>query len=265
MIEALPIACSCMTRRMAHRLLLPAIFLSTCCCFIGPGLLIGDLAARESATDGVSEHSEPPAARHPNTSADGWRDLFAEDLSNAEFPKGKWAFDDGVLTASDDIVIWSDREYANFILDLEFKNASGTNSGVIVYATDVKNWPANSVEVQIADDFHETWANSPKNYQCGAIFGHVDPSASFVKKPGEWNRMTIFCRGRDIRVVLNGQVVSTMDMSEFTNVKINPDGSKVPSWLSRPKSEMKARGLIGLQGKHHGVPIYFRNVRVNEL
>ena len=46
------------------------------------------------------------------------------------------------------------REYENFIVDLEFKNEKGTNSGVIVYCTDRKDWIPNSVEVQIADDFY---------------------------------------------------------------------------------------------------------------
>ena len=133
-----------------------------------------------------------PPASHPDTSQ--WADLFDADMSNAIYPKGVWAVTDGVLTASEDQAIWTKKDYDNFIIDLEFKTADGTNSGVIVYCTDMDNWIPNSVEVQIADDFAEKWATSPKTWQCGAIFGHLAASKSMVKKPGEWNRMTIRCR-----------------------------------------------------------------------
>src|SRR5690242_3965396 len=74
---------------------------------------------------------------HPNTSTKGWTNLFNDSLSDAIFPKGVWTVNDGVLTASKDEAIWSKKEYDDFILDLEFKNAEGTNSGVIVHATDI--------------------------------------------------------------------------------------------------------------------------------
>ena len=107
--------------------------------------------------------SVPPKA-HPKAAQ--WQDLFAPDLSDALYPAGVWTFEDGVLTASEDQVIWTKKDYDNFIVDLEFKTDKGTNSGVIVYCTDMKNWIPNSVEVQIADDFAEQWANSPKTWQC---------------------------------------------------------------------------------------------------
>jgi hypothetical protein len=83
-----------------------------------------------------------------------------------------------------------------------------------------------------------------------------------VKKPGEWNRYTITCRGRRIWVMLNGAQVAEMNMTLWTSAKTNPDGSEIPPWLSKPVAELPARGHIGLQGKHAGAPIWFRNVRI---
>jgi len=211
---------------------------------------------------GLAEESASQKA-HPDSSQ--WPELFARDLSNAVFPAGVWAFQDGVLTATEDQCIWTKDQYANFILDLEFKNSEGTNSGVIVYCSDLKNWIPNSVEIQIADDFAEKWAKAPASWHCGAIFGHVAPTKSVVKKPGEWNRMTITCRGPMIEVVVNGQLVSQMDMRKWTSAKTNPDGSEIPAWLSRPKAELTQKGYIGLQGKHGDSPIYFRNVKIKVL
>ena len=209
--------------------------------------------------------AQKPAATPGHPDVTGWADLFQPALSNAEFPAGIWTFADGVLTASEDQAIWTDREYSSFILDLEFKTAPGTNSGVIVYASDTKDWIPNSVEIQIADDFAEQWAKSPATWHCGAIFGHLAPTKSAVKKPGEWNRYTVTCRGPMITVVLNGEQVTEMDMRKWTSAKTNPDGSEIPAWLSKPKSELATRGRIGLQGKHAGAPIFFRNIKLKPL
>ncbi len=200
---------------------------------------------------------------HPDTS--GWESLFKMDLSNADRPEGVWTFSDEVLTASEDQAIWTTRDYDNFILDLEFKNAPGTNSGVVVYCSDMKEWIPNSVEIQIADDYAEKWAKAPKTWHCGAIFGHLAPSKSMVKKPGEWNRFTIRCVDKQIDVMLNGERVASMDMSLWTSAKTNPDGSEIPPWLNKPLSKHPTKGRIGLQGKHAGAPIWFRNIKIKEL
>ena len=203
------------------------------------------------------------ATGHPDVS--GWDDLLEADLSNATCPKGVWSFEKGILTATKDINLWTKKVYDDFIVDLEFKTAPGTNSGVIVYCSDTRNWIPNSVEVQIADDYHPKWGKADKTWQCAAIFGHLAASKRTVKKPGEWNRYTITCKGKTISVMLNGETVTVMDMSKWTSAKTNPDGSKIPPWLSRPKADLPTKGHIGFQGKHGGVPIYFRNMKIKEL
>lgn len=204
----------------------------------------------------------PPKA-HPDSSA--WTKLFAGDLSDAEAPAGVWTIEDGALTASKDEAIWTRKDYGDFVLDLEFKTAPGSNSGVVLHCTDLKDWIPNSIEIQIADDFAEQWAKSAKTWQCGAVFGRLAPTKSMVKKPGEWNRMTITCAGKKIHVMINGEAVIDMDRTKWTSAKINPDGSEIPAWLSKPLAELPCKGRIGLQGKHAGAPIWFRHVRVREL
>ena len=213
----------------------------------------------------TEEKATTPAGPAASTGMSGWQPLFAADLSNAEFPAGVWTVSGGVLTASEDQAIWTAKDYENFVLDLEFMTAPGTNSGVIVYCSDMANWIPNSVEIQIADDFAEEWAKEPATWHCGAIFGHLAPTKSAVKKPGEWNHYTITCAGKRITVALNGEKVTDMDMGLWTSAKTNPDGSEIPSWLSRPFAELATKGRIGFQGKHAGAPIYFRNIRIREL
>jgi hypothetical protein len=225
------------------------------CFAIALMIILGGLPACKKA--------EEPAPAAPATPA--WTGLFAADLSNAEFPAGVWTVADGVLTASEDQCIWTKEDYEDFVLDLEFMTAPGTNSGVIVYCTDIADWIPNSVEIQIADDFAEEWAKEPATWHCGAIFGHLAPTKSLVKEPGEWNHTTITCAGQRITVELNGEQVTDMDMSLWTSAKLNPDGSEIPSWLSRPFAELATRGRIGLQGQHAGAPVYFRNIKIRAV
>ena len=209
------------------------------------------------------EQPHVPPQSHPDVG--DWQDLFASDLSNTLKPEGVWTFEDGILTASEDQNIWSEHTYDNFILDLEFRTAEGTNSGVIVYCSDTEDWIPHSVEIQIADDYAEQWANADKTWQCAAIFGHLAANERRVEPPGEWNRYTITCVDQNIWVMLNGETVTHMDMSLWTSATKNPDGSDIPSWLSTPFAELPTEGHIGLQGKHAGAPVFFRNIKILEL
>jgi hypothetical protein len=209
--------------------------------------------------------AQQPATSHPQTTGAGWVNLFKADISDAIFPKGIWTVSGGVMTASKDETIYSAKTYNNYILDLEFKNAKGTNSGVFVHVSDLKDNIPNSVEIQICDDFFPEWANSPPNWHCASIFGHQAPLKSLVKQPGEWNHYTISCIGRKIWVVLNGQLVNECDMSKFISAKKNPDGTEIPDWLDKPLAVIALNGHIGFQGKHADAPIFFRNIKIKEL
>lgn len=213
----------------------------------------------------VSVFAQAGFDKHPNTSGKGWHTLFNEDITNAIYPQGVWSVEGGVMTATKDEAIWSEKQYDDFILDLEFKNAPGTNSGVIVHATETEEWIPHSVEIQIADDYSEQWSKAETNWQCAAIFGHQPVTKRTVKPAGEWNHFTVTCKGQKIWIVLNGELVNECDMSLFTSATVNPDGTKIPSWLKNPMATLPLHGHIGLQGKHAGAPIYFRNIMIKEL
>jgi hypothetical protein len=199
--------------------------------------------------------------------AKGWKPLFAADLSNADCDRSVWSVDqDGVISATADQALWSAGEYENFELELEFKNDRCTNSGVVIYCTDKKDWIPNAVEIQIADDYCDHFEAAASTGSCGAVYGHLAPAAfRLVKKPGEWNRMKITARGKNLRVTLNGKKVINMDMSLWTSGETNPDGSVIPSWLPKPYAGLPTKGYIGFQGKHGQALIWFRNIRIKAL
>ena len=193
--------------------------------------------------------------------------LFTADLSNAEYNKTVWSVDKkGTLTASADDAIWSTVEYENFELTLDFKNDDCTNSGVIIYCTDKKNWVPHSMEIQIADDYCAEWTDWPANWRCGAIFGHLASSSpNLVEKPGKWNKMKIIAKGKNIVVELNSKKIIDMNMNLWTSGTVNPDGSEIPSWLPTPFAQLPTKGYIGFQGKHGNATIWFRNIKIRRL
>ncbi len=215
------------------------------------------------ATCAIAVAAHHDKAEDPDTT--DWAPLFKDDLSNAIKPEGVWTAEDGVFTASEDQAMWSDRDYDNFILDLEFKMGEGANSGVAVYCSNMDDWIPNSLEIQVQDDFADKWKDGPENWRCGGVFGHLAPTKQAGKPAGEWNRYTITCKDSQVDVILNGEHVASMDMTKYTSAKKNPDGSDVPAWLSKPAAELPTKGRIGFQGKHAGAPIWFRNIKVKEL
>jgi hypothetical protein len=222
--------------------------------FVSVTLLVLSGCAREAAI--------PPAV-HPDSR--DWPDLFASDLGNTIGADSVWTITEGILTASEDQVLWSRRVYNDYILDLEFMTEEHTNSGVILHGSDLERWTHYSVEIQIANDYDETSTDPPTMFECGSAFGHLAPAEQRVKPAGEWNRYTITTKDKMIWVMLNDGLVTALDMSLWTSGETNPDGSEIPEWLSVPLAELPTEGHIGLQGKHGDANIYFRNVKIMEL
>ena len=169
------------------------------------------------------------------------------------------------MSSGKNVDFFTKSEYENFEIDLEFKHEKGTNSGVIVYCTNRKDWIPNSVEIQISDDIYFKEKAWVPQWMCGGIFGHLPPSETLVKEPGKWNHMNIRCEEQHIVVSLNGKVSADMDMSKWTDGKKNPDGTEIPSWLPTPFANLPTKGYIGLQGKHGEANIYFRNLKIAKL
>ena len=210
---------------------------------------------------------------HPQTWRKEWTSPFplwgGKPLSAfADFEPGVWRqvdWGNAVLTAEKDSALWLKGDWENFVLDFEYKLDPAANSGVIIYASDVKNWIPNSVEVQLLDDAADKWKNDAPRLKNGSLYGHVGPAKSNVKKAGEWNRMTVWAQGKRVKVVVNGETTVDADLSVFTSAKTNPDGSPIPPWLSRPLADLPTHGAIGFQGKHGAARPYFRNIRIRKL
>lgn len=216
-------------------------------------VLIGLLASAAAA------QLPPPPAAHPRTDArEGWRDLFAPDLSNAALSPGSWVFEKGVLERRGAGHIWTKAAYGDFILDLEFRLEAGSNSGVFLRSRDTVNWLQNSIEIDVNDSYgpHPRYAGL-----CGAVYDCVVPAKNAIKAPGEWNRLTITCRGSRISVILNSEPIVDMDLDRWTEPHKNPDGTR--NKFQTAYRDMARIGPIGFQD--HREPVWYRSIRIKEL
>lgn len=136
----------------------------------------------------------------------------------------------------------TDRQYGNFILDLEFKFNTNGNSGVFLRIGDLKDHVRSGFEVQILDT-HGKKEVGP--HDCGGVIDTAAPSKNMVKPAGEWNRYTITLIDNSLKVVLNGEQIIDLDMSK-SKIKDRP-----------------AKGCISFQDE--GEPIWYKNVRIKEL
>ncbi len=106
------------------------------------------------ATSTVAGLPPLPLTSHPTIDArDGWRDLFASDLSNASLTPGSWVFEKGILARQGPGHIWTKAAYRDFILDLEFRLEAGSNSGVFLRSSDTVNWLQHSIEIDVNDSY----------------------------------------------------------------------------------------------------------------
>jgi len=193
----------------------------------------------------------------------GFRDLFnGKDLAgwvNVNTAEDTWSVKDKTLvcTGKPIGVMRTDRQYENFILELEWKHlTAGGNSGVFVWSDGVppedKRLPK-GVEIQILELDWAVQHNQTDAYVHGEIFGtgglttvpdnpRGERSKSFEKRckgKGIWNKYTIVCVDGVIKLAVNGKFVNGIS-----------------------KASVK-KGYICLESE--GAEIHFRNIKILEL
>jgi hypothetical protein len=195
---------------------------------------------------------------HPDTSS--WQNLFEPNLANAVQTKpGDWVVENGTLVAKDHNTIWTKKSYGNFILDLEFKVAKESNSGVFLRSGNINDVLA-ALEIQV----HES-ADGALYGMVGAIYNAQPPAKNIAKPAGEWNRFTITCRDSRIALIFNGEEVYDVDLNSWKEARKNPDGT--PNKFKKALKDYSRSGPIGFQGLHGKAqaPVWYRNLKIKEL
>jgi hypothetical protein len=154
--------------------------------------------------------------------------------------------------------IFTEKEYANFILRLQIKLDPGGNNGVGIRTQVSKAPHLFGMEIQVLEDdyYKDGKPFALRDYQHhGSIYGVVPAKTGHLKPAGQWNDEEIVCDGRRVKVTLNGTVIVDADLG-----KVKPiDGQDHPGL----KYE---KGRIGLHAHgNFGAEVFFRNMRIKEL
>jgi hypothetical protein len=184
---------------------------------------------------------------------------------SAENKTGKgYQVEDGVLftTKEDGGSLYTEKEFADFVLRFEFRLTPNANNGIGIRAPLEGDTAYRGIEIQVLDDTGSEYTNlRPAQYH-GSIYNMVPAQRGFQKPVGAWNSEEITVRGRQITVVLNGTTIVDASLDDVTDEALlkrhrdltQPDGSR---------GIANTKGHIGLLG--HGTRVEFRNIRVREL
>lgn len=145
-------------------------------------------------------------------------------------------------------------EYADFVVQLEFRLPPGGNNGLAIRAPLTGN-PAYvaMTELQVLDNTAEQYAQlDPRQYH-GSAYGMAAAHRGYLRQPGEWNFQVVTVQGSQIKVELNGSLILDTDLSEISEMM---DDREHPG-------KDRDRGYFGFAG--HNDPVEFRNIAVRTL
>jgi len=218
-----------------------------------------ECADSEDLRNQIDEHLAtiaPPAPSADAALEEGFVSLFnGVDLTGWEGDTDGYAAEDGLLVCKPGGNLYTVKDYANFVLRLEFKLTPGANNGLAVRVPMPAHAAYDGMELQILDDTHEKYDTLEPYQYHGSIYGVVPAKKGFLKPVGEWNEQEVIADGPHIVVKLNGEVIVNADIAEASKDG-TMDGKEHPGLL-------RESGRLGFCG--HGDVLYFRNLRVKEL
>jgi hypothetical protein len=150
--------------------------------------------------------------------------------------------------------LFTEKEYANFVLRFEFKMVDGSNNGVGIRAPLQGDAAYAGMEIQLLDDDADRYRGRLQPWQHNGSIYNVAPAKQCCRKPdGEWNQEEITADGSRITVKLNGTTIVDADLSKITD----------PEIVKKHPGIKRTTGHVGFLG--HGTRIEFRNIRIKEL
>ena len=236
-------------------------------CFSKP--FLGAALALLAVHHAISQ--EKPATIKPDN--DGFVLLFPEDgvpknwsvrawnnLKNPPDQPTVWKVEGGVLRGGEPRGSWlmSDREYADFILEWEFKLGEKGNSGCALRAPMHGDPAFDGMELQMADLRYNPQAKDSE--LTGGIYRAIAPSRQ-VYRPTEWNKYQVTLKGPRLTVVLNGETIQDLNLDEQNQEVKRHDDTLAPPVKARPR-----KGHIGFQELSRGDShVQIRHARIKTL
>jgi hypothetical protein len=193
----------------------------------------------------------------------GW--VYGTRANGAENKTGKgYQIESGVIysTKEDGGNLYTEKEYADFVLRFDFRLTPNANNGIGIRAPLQGDAAYVGMEIQVLDDSGSQYTNlKPAQYH-GSVYQMFAAKRGFQKPVGEWNSEEITARGRRITVKLNGTTIVDANLDDVKDEAVLAKHRD----MSRPEGSRgiaNTKGHIGLLG--HGTRVEFRNLRIKEL
>lgn len=191
----------------------------------------------------------------------GFTDLFnGKDLTGWTLFGGKgpgYIVENGTIVCPENGGgnLLTDKDYADFVLRLDFKLSAGGNNGVGIRAPLAGDIAYSGMEIQILDQDHEKYKGWLKPWQRTGSVYNVLPAAEVnaLKPVGEWNSYEITAKGPQVKIVLNGKTLVDGDLSKVTD----------PEVVKKHPGIQRTTGRVGFLG--HNTRVEFRNIRIKGL
>jgi hypothetical protein len=199
-------------------------------------------------------------AQSVSAAESGFVDLFDGKTLNGWTLVGKsgrgYIVEDGKIICPKDGGgnLFTEKEYSDFVLHLEFKLDEGSNNGVGIRAPLQGDAAYMGMEIQVLDDNADRYKGKirPEQHH-GSVYDVIAAKEEALKPVGEWNREEIRAEGRHIKVTLNGKLITDADLNSVTN----------PKTIEHHPGMFRDAGHIGFLG--HNEYVEFRNIRIKEL
>ena len=148
----------------------------------------------------------------------------------------------------------TERQYSDFIFRFEFKLEAGGNNGIALRAPlEGGSLAYLGMESQILDDAAPQYAKLKAAQYHGSIYLVAPAKRGALRPVGEWNEEEIYCRGRHLRVTVNGKVTVDTNLNDVTDRET----------LRKHPGMLRDKGHLGFLG--HNDYVEFRNLRLKEL
>lgn len=171
----------------------------------------------------------------------GWVVRDWADVSKPAQGAPVWSVKEGVLTSSGDRGCWfiSEKEYADFTLEYEFRIGPKGNSGLALRAPAQGDPAFDGMEMQMADFRYNPEAKPSE--LTGGLYRAVAPREQ-VYQPEQWNKVRVSLKGSHITIVINGKTIQDTNLATHTEKVLRHDGKEAPAIKDRP-----GKGRIGFQ------------------
>jgi hypothetical protein len=182
--------------------------------------------------------------------------IGGETPSNWKGSVGNYVFNEGMIQCKKGKggTIFTEKEYADFAVQFEFKVPAGGNNGLAIRYPGKGN-PAyhGMCELQVLDNPAEKYAELDSRQYHGSAYGMAAAHRGYLRPADEWNFQIVKVTGSTIQVELNGTLILDTDLSSITEYLNNK---------KHPGKEL-TKGHFGFAG--HKSPVAFRAIKIKEL